>query len=243
MSETLLTATNLHVTFGGVKALSGASIAIDEGEIVALIGPNGAGKSTILKSIFGLTTLEHGAVHWHNHAISPRPKDMVHRGISYVPQGRQLFPSMSVKENIEMGGYTLTRSIRATRMRDVLSIFPDLIKKLNAPARTLSGGQQQMLALARGLMTDPKVLLLDEPTLGLSPKLVQQVFLKLKEINEQRNTALLIVEHNITSLLSIAHRAYILEHGALVQEGTVSEIHASGVLDTIFTKASATKQK
>lgn len=238
MKERLLRAKNLNVSFKGVKALNGASIDLDEGEIVALMGPNGAGKSTIIKSIFGLVDMQIGEIQWHEHTVKPKAHEMVERGIAYVPQGRQIFRDLTIRENLEIGGYILkSGKERKQRIEDVLEIFPDLKKKIGDKARSLSGGQQQMLALARGLMTDPKVLLLDEPTLGLAPKLVKQVFEKIKEINERRNTAILVVEHNIKSLLEISHRAYVLDQGSIVSEGSAQQIQESGILQRIFTKS------
>ncbi|MBI2617908.1 ABC transporter ATP-binding protein [Candidatus Kaiserbacteria bacterium] len=235
--EILLKLENASVHYGGVLALDNATIQIDEGEIVALMGPNGAGKSTIIKSIFGLASPSRGRVEWHETEVVPIPHEMVQRGISYVPQGRQVFTRLSVKENLEIGGYIIhNKKERNRRIEEVLDIFPDLKTKLNASAKTLSGGQQQMLVLARGLMTDPKVLLLDEPTLGLSPKLVKQVFAKIKEINERRKTTILVVEHNLKTLLEIAHRAYVLVRGEIVARGTGRDIEKSGILKKVFTE-------
>lgn len=215
--ETLLKLNDVTVQYGGVTALDKASLAIDEGEIAALMGPNGAGKSTVIKSVFGLAPVLSGEILWHEQKVSPIPHEIVSRGISYVPQGRQVFKSLSVKENLEMGGIVIkSKKLLESRIKDVLEMFPALKNKLSQKAGTLSGGQQQMLALGRGLMTDPKVLLLDEPSLGLSPKLVKEVFQKIKEINERRKTAVLVVEHNIKSLLDIATRAYVLSRGRIV---------------------------
>lgn len=217
MKETLLKLDDVSVHYGGVKALDGVSLAIDEGEIVALMGPNGAGKSTVIKSIFGLAPIKSGKILWHEHEIDPIPHEMARRGIAYVPQGRQIFTSLTVRENLEMGGIVIKdNALLKRQIDDALDFFPALKGKLAAKGRELSGGQQQMLALARGLVIDPKVLLLDEPSLGLAPKIVKEVFAKIKEINERRKTSILIVEHNIQSLLGVAHRAYILAQGRVV---------------------------
>jgi branched-chain amino acid transport system ATP-binding protein len=217
MKEALLKLNDVSVHYGGVKALENVSLSVDEGEIIALMGPNGAGKSTVIKSIFGLAPITHGHVLWHEQKIEPVTHQMAQRGIAYVPQGRQIFTTLTVRENLEMGGAVIKdRALLKKQIEDVLGFFPTLRTKLSAKGRELSGGQQQMLALARGLMTDPKVLLLDEPSLGLAPKIVKEVFTKVKEINERRKTAILIVEHNITSLLDIADRAYILAQGKVV---------------------------
>src|ERR1044072_2047012 len=161
-SELLLQLRDIHVHYGGVKALDGASVAIDEGEVVALMGPNGAGKSTILKTIFGLAPIESGKVYWEGNQFMPFSHEVVRRGISFVPQGRRVFRQLTVLENLEIGGWGISDAkIRKERIESVLELFPALRAKLKAKSGTLSGGQQQMLAIARGLMTDPKVLLLD----------------------------------------------------------------------------------
>lgn len=234
-TETLLQIKNLKVHYGGVKALDGVDVALDEGDIVALMGPNGAGKSTILKALFGLAPIETGQIYWHGEKIIPKSHEIVQRGISFVPQGRQVFKSLTVYENLEMGGYFIeSRDILKSRIEGVLDIFPDLRKKLKQSAGTLSGGQQQMLAIARGLVSDPKVLLLDEPSLGLAPKIVKEVFAKIKEINERRKTSIMIVEHNLHSVLQIVHRAYILDKGLIVTEDQPQNIIESGILEKVF---------
>ncbi len=233
--EILLRLENIHVHYGGVKALDGATVTLDEGEIIALLGPNGAGKSTILKALFGLAPIESGDIYWHEQKIIPKSHEVVERGISFVPQGRQIFKSLSVLENLEMGGFSIkSKSILKSRIQTVLDLFPDLHKKLKEPARNLSGGQQQMVAIARGLMTDPKILLLDEPTLGLSPKIVKEVFKKIKEINQKSNTAIMIVEHNLQSILEIVDRAYVLDKGKVVVEDIPKNILKSNILEKVF---------
>lgn len=234
--ELLLRLENIHVHYGGVKALDGASIALDEGEIVALLGPNGAGKSTILKAIFGLAPVQHGKILWHERAFSPVSYEVVERGIAFVPQGRRVFANLSVEENLEIGGFMIRdKKIVRERKQELFEMFPVLKEKRAAKSGTLSGGQQQMLAVARGLMTDPKVLLLDEPSLGLSPKVVKEVFAFVKDINQKRKTAILVVEHNIKSLLEIADRGYILDKGKVVAEGNPKELVSKGILERVFT--------
>ena len=170
--------------------------------------------------------------------MSPKPHEMVKRGISFVPQGRQIFGSLSVYENLQMGGFSLSdTSDLGSRIDEVLRFFPMLKEKRKARANTLSGGQQQMLAIARGLVTDPKLLLLDEPTLGLAPKIVKEVFEKIKEINRERKIAILVVEHNIVSLLEVVHRGYVLDHGKIIKHGSSQELKSSGILDKIFVGA------
>ncbi len=235
MNDILLKLNNVHVHYGGVKALQGACVSLDEGEIVALMGPNGAGKSTILKAIFGLAPIDSGEVLWHEKKIVPVPHEIVGRGISFVPQGRRVFSHLTVFENLEIGGFTVPdKKLVADRIAEVLEIFPALKHKIKAKSGTLSGGQQQMLAIARGLMTDPKVLLLDEPSLGLAPKIVKEVFETIKRINERHKTAVLVVEHNVKSLFEIVNRAYVLDKGAVVAEGKPRELIASGIFEKVL---------
>lgn len=238
MKETLLNLDDIHVHYGGVKALDGASVSLDEGEVVALMGPNGAGKSTILKAIFGLAPVTGGTVSWEGSAIHPIPHEVVARGIAFVPQGRRVFADLTVEENLEVGGFTVKdKAIVRERIKGLFEMFPILKEKRGAKSGTLSGGQQQMLAIARGLMTDPKVLLLDEPSLGLAPKVVKEVFAFVKEINQKRNTAVMVVEHNIKSLLEIATRGYILDKGKVVAHGSPQELVSKGTLEKVFTGA------
>ncbi len=233
--EILLQLKDIYVHYGGVKALDGASVEIDEGEIVALMGPNGAGKSTILKAIFGLAPIAKGKIFWHEKSFTPISHQVVQRGISFVPQGRRVFTHLTVEENLEIGGFIVKDKNKVRdRIKEVMKTFPILKQKRYAKSGTLSGGQQQMLALARGLMTNPRVLLLDEPSLGLAPKIVKEVFAKIKDINEQHKTAIIVVEHNIKTLLSIADRAYVLDKGKIAKEGTSEEILSSDVLEKVF---------
>ncbi len=234
IKETLLKLDDIHVHYGGVKALNGASVAIDEGEVVALMGPNGAGKSTILKAIFGLAPIESGMISWEGLQFAPVSHEVVNRGIAFVPQGRRVFKHLTVYENLEIGGFNLSSSERKERIENVLNLFPALRTKLKAKSGTLSGGQQQMLAIARGLMTDPKILLLDEPSLGLAPKIVKEVFAKIKEINQRRKTAIIVVEHNLKSLLEITTRAYVLDKGKVVAQGAPAELVNSKILEKVF---------
>ncbi len=233
--ETLLTLKNATIRYGGVTALDGATIELDESEIVALMGPNGAGKSTILKALFGLASLEEGEVFLHNRAIKPVPHEMAARGISYVPQGRQVFKNLTVRENLELGGYALKdrKEIRRT-MEEVLELFPALRAKLFTKAGLLSGGQQQMLAIARGLVGDPRALLLDEPSLGLAPKVVKEVFTLIRDIHKVRRIAILVVEHSIKSILEIATRAYVLSRGKVVLKKDAKETFDQEELERVF---------
>lgn len=233
--EILLQLQNVFVHYGGVRALDGVDVSLDEGEIVALMGPNGAGKSTILKVIFGLTPIYSGKVLWREKLISPVHYEMAKRGVAFVPQGRRVFANMTVQENFEIGGFMIEdRKMINQRIEEILELFPSLKNKLKIKAGTLSGGQQQMLSLGRGLMTDPKILLLDEPSLGLAPKIAKEVFAKIKEINEKHKTAILVVEHNIRSLLEISHRAYILDKGKVAAEGDALDFLESDILGKVF---------
>ncbi len=236
--DTLLRLENASVVYGGIHALQNATVQINEGEIVALMGPNGAGKSTILKAIFGLAPLGTGKVLWHGSVIHPVPHEVVRRGIAFVPQGRRVFSHLTVLENLELGGVIQKDGAELSRkMNEVMEIFPVLRHKKDRSAGTLSGGEQQMLALARGLMIDPKVLLLDEPSLGLAPKIVKEVFQKIKEINDRHKTAIFIVEHNLKSLFEIVNRAYVLDKGAVVAEGDAKKLLASDILKKVFVGA------
>ena len=232
--ETILELRDVKVHYGGVHALDGVNLSLGNGEIVALMGPNGAGKSTVLKAIFGLAPAS-GQILWHGSPIAPVPHEVVGLGIAFVPQGRRVFTSLTVEENLEVGGFLVKdkKELRR-RMGEVMKTFPVLQSKRRARSGTLSGGQQQMLAIARGLMTDPKVLLLDEPTLGLAPNIVREVFAKVREINERHGTSILVVEHNVKSLLSVVHRAYVLDKGKIVKEGTPKELEGSDILEKVF---------
>ncbi len=234
-TESLLQLQDVHVQYGGVKALDGASVELNEGEIVALMGPNGAGKSTILKAIFGLAPIALGKVLWHGKQFHPKSHEVVGRGIAFVPQGRRVFKHLTVEENIEIGAHFVKdRTEVLRRKEEVFAIFPALKHKRKAASGSLSGGQQQMLAIARGLMADPKVLLLDEPSLGLAPKIVKEVFALIHDIHERHKTAIMIVEHNIKSLLEITDRAYVLDKGRVVAKGRSQELIASGILEKVF---------
>ncbi|HYF05184.1 MAG TPA: ABC transporter ATP-binding protein [Patescibacteria group bacterium] len=231
----LLEVENLHVQFGGVKALDGASVYLDVGEIVALLGPNGAGKSTILKSIFGIAPLKSGKIFFEGEVLNSKPHEVVSLGISFVPQGKRVFKNLSVEENLEIVSVHLPdKAVLKHRIHEMYELFPILKDKRKQPSGSLSGGQQQLLAIARGLITQPRVLLLDEPTLGLAPKVVKEVFEKIAEVNQKQKTAIFVVEHNLKSLLQIVDRAYVLSQGTVVAEGDGSEIIHSGILEKVF---------
>lgn len=233
--ETLLELENIHVHYNGVKALNGISLQLNKGEVVALMGPNGAGKSTILKAVFGLVPIEAGAVFCRGERIVPLPYKVAELGIAFVPQGRRVFSHLTVLENMEMGGFMLrNKKILRERVDEMMEIFPSLSVKKNAKAGILSGGEQQMLAIARGVIMDPGVLLLDEPSLGLSPKMVKEVFQKIEEINRKQKTTIMVVEHNIRSVLEISSRIYILDKGKIAFEGASAALLQNGALTKIF---------
>jgi branched-chain amino acid transport system ATP-binding protein len=216
----LLNVEDLHVAYGAIRALQGVSFHIDEGEIVTLIGANGAGKSTTLRTISGLLRPIQGDVVFSGRSITKVPAErIVKLGISQVPEGRQIFSSLTVLENLEMGAFTRNDKgeIQASMDR-VFTSFPRLKERLKQYGGTLSGGEQQMLAMGRGLMSQPKLLLLDEPSMGLAPILVEEIFEIIKRINAQ-GTSILLVEQNAAMALSIANRGYVLETGRIVLEG------------------------
>ncbi len=233
--ENLLELKGISVHYHGVKALDRVDITLKKGEIVALMGPNGAGKSTVLKSIFGIAPLDSGGISFKGRPLSPVVHEMVSLGIVLVPQGRRVFTRLTIEENLEIGGFSLRdKTELKKRMDGVLAAFPVLRTKRKAKARALSGGEQQMLAIARGLVAGPEALLLDEPSLGLSPKIVKEVFAKIKEINVTYGTSIMVVEHNIKSLLEFVDRAYVLDKGRVVAEETPKKLVEGGILEKVF---------
>jgi branched-chain amino acid transport system ATP-binding protein len=231
----LLQLKNIDAYYGGLQALRGVDLTVETGEVVALMGPNGAGKSTILKTVFGLVPHTAGSVYWKGEKIVPVSHEIVSRGISFVPQGRRVFNHLTVEENLEIGGYAVGNRLQLKqRISELMELFPVLRHKRKAKSGTLSGGQQQLLALARGLMTNPELLLLDEPTLGLSPKVVKEIFAAIKDINTRYDTAIMVVEHNIKSVLDIVHRAYILDKGQIVSENSPANLLSSHTLEKVF---------
>jgi branched-chain amino acid transport system ATP-binding protein len=216
----LLELEDVHVHYGKIEALKGISFSVDEGEVVTLIGSNGAGKSTTLRTVSGVRPLTSGSIRFRGEDISRvQAHRRVEMGICQAPEGRGIFPGMSVIENLDMGSYSRPRSQRSEIQADlkrVLDLFPRLAERRNQAGGTLSGGEQQMLAIGRALMASPHVLLLDEPSMGLAPKLVAQIFEIIAEIN-QRGTTILLVEQNAAMALQRADRAYVLETGRIVR--------------------------
>jgi len=221
----LLEVKDLHVSYGAIRALKGVSCQVGEGEIVALIGANGAGKTTTLRTISGLIRPQSGSITYKGQALTKMaPHQIVSMGISQVPEGRRVFTRMTVMENLEMGAYIRNDSANVKAdIKKVFERFPRLEERKNQLAGTLSGGEQQMLAMGRALMSRPVLLLLDEPSMGLAPMLVQEIFSIIKEIN-QAGTTILLVEQNAHMALSIANRAYVLETGEVVLSGPAQDL-------------------
>jgi branched-chain amino acid transport system ATP-binding protein len=221
----LLDIENLTLRYGRIEALHGISITVAEGEIVALIGANGAGKTTTMRAVSGLRPVATGTIKFAGEDITNLRADLrVIRGICQSPEGRGIFPGMTVLENLDMGAYTRRdTSAIASDLDRVFGLFPRLAERRKQPGGTLSGGEQQMLAVGRALMARPKLLLLDEPSMGLAPMVIQQIFEIITEINQQ-GTTILLVEQNAQQALTRAHRAYVLETGKIVQEGTGQEL-------------------
>lgn len=224
MSE-ILSVKNIDVFYDDLPVLRGINLEVKDGEIVLVLGSNGAGKTTLLKTISGLLRPIRGQVHFLGKRVDGlHPYELVRMGMSYVPAERDLFPLMSVMENLEMGTYIArARKSKQERLEFVFQLFPVLKQRRNQLTRTLSGGEQQMLAIGRALMTSPKLLMLDEPSFGLAPKLMLELFKAIKQVNLE-GTAVLIVEQNVRHTLSIAHRAYVLENGNIVLEGASGKI-------------------
>ncbi|MDD2310387.1 MAG: ABC transporter ATP-binding protein [Desulfuromonadaceae bacterium] len=224
----MLTLDKLYVNYGAISALKAVSCNVQQGEIVALIGANGAGKTTILNSVSGIVPTLSGTVTFLGETISGvPPHEIVKRGISQVPEGRRVFANMSVLENLEMGAYIRNdKSAILEEIDQVFVRFPRLLERKKQLAKTLSGGEQQMLAMGRALMSRPKLLLLDEPSMGLAPMLVAQIFAIIQEINAG-GTTVMLVEQNANMALSIAHRAYVLETGEVVLQGDAKELAAN----------------
>jgi len=224
----LLEVKNLEVYYGVINALKGISFEVNEGEIVTLIGANGAGKTTTMQSIIGLIPARHGTVIYNGTDITKMPcHKIVHLGMSQVPEGRRVFQELTVYENLMMGAYSKTDKTQIKQdIENIYTRFPRLAERKNQIAGTLSGGEQQMLAMSRALMIRPKLLMLDEPSMGLSPLLVDQVFEIIKDINKD-GTTILLVEQNAGKSLAISDRAYVLETGSIVLSGTGAELASS----------------
>jgi branched-chain amino acid transport system ATP-binding protein len=224
----LLSIDNLEVRYGGIRALQGVSLHIDRGEIVTLIGANGAGKTTLLRCISGLLHPATGSITWNESQATDLDRlpahEIVGLGISHVPEGRQIFANLTVRENLRLGGYQQTSQKQiAQDMERCFTLFPVLSERRSQRSGTLSGGEQQMLAIGRALMARPKLLLLDEPSLGLAPLIVRKIFQIIREIN-QEGTTLFLVEQNARMALSVAHRGYVLQSGRIIMTDAASRL-------------------
>jgi branched-chain amino acid transport system ATP-binding protein len=216
---TILKLNKIHTFYGGVHALKGISLEVNKGEIVTLIGSNGAGKSTTLKAISGQVKVKEGSIEYNGVNITNlKPHIVAGMGIAHVPEGRRIFPKLTVRENLEMGAFSIKdKEWIASEMNRVFTYFPRLKDRIQQKAGTMSGGEQQMLAIGRGLMSRPKILMLDEPSMGLAPILVQQIFNIIQELNNEGMTVLL-VEQNANQALQIAHRGYVIQTGQIILE-------------------------
>jgi branched-chain amino acid transport system ATP-binding protein len=214
----------LRAGYGAIEVLRGVDLTVAAGEIVALLGSNGAGKSTLNNTVCGLVRPFGGSISFDGQAIAGvSSMRIVEAGLVQVPEGRRVFPNLSVRENLELGSYRRGRASRAKNLEHVLTVFPRLRERLTQFAGTLSGGEQQMLAIGRGMMSEPKLLILDEPSLGLSPLLVEEMFTLIGRLN-QEGLAILLVEQNVVQSLAIAHRAYVLENGRIALSGNAGDL-------------------
>ncbi len=227
----MLSVSNLSVGYKGLLAIQDVSFEVNKGEIVSLIGSNGAGKTTMLKTILGLLKPTKGEIRLNGQVISGRPAyDVVKKKISLVPEGRRLFPRLSVKDNLVLGAYTVdSKDQIAESMETVLRLFPWIKERSDQRAGTLSGGEQQQVAIARGLMSRPDLLMLDEPSLGVMPKLITEIFRTVERITRE-GVSVLLVEQNVFEALKVCHRAYVLQTGRIVMEGTGSELSQSDLV-------------
>ncbi|MET0209017.1 MAG: ABC transporter ATP-binding protein [Variovorax sp.] len=226
----LLEIAGLRGGYGRVEVLRGVDLNVNAGEMVALLGSNGAGKSTLNKMVCGLTPAWSGSVRFDGHDLSgAHYRDVVKSGLIQVPEGRKVFPNLSVRENLELGSFTRARERRAANLEKVFGIFPRLKERIRQDAGTMSGGEQQMLAIGRGLMAEPVLLILDEPSLGLSPLLVEEMFTLIRRLRDE-GLAVLLVEQNVGQSLEIADRAYVLENGSVRFSGLPQELLGSDEL-------------
>ncbi len=230
----MLEVTDLHAGYGAFQVLQGVSIAVGPGEIVAVLGANGVGKTTLNRALSGLIAARQGRVRFAGDDITGLDSsDIVARGLIHVPEGRKIFADLSVRDNLLLGAYRRASSTRAANLARVLDIFPRLAERLGQRAGTMSGGEQQMLAIGRGLMSEPRLLILDEPSLGLSPLLTEQLFNLIGRLHDS-GLAILLVEQNVVQSLAIAGRAYVLEHGQVTLSGDATQIAADPRLKSAY---------
>lgn len=236
MSEAILKIRNIESFYGPIMAIRGVSLEVRPGQIVSILGANGAGKTTLMKTISGVMDPEKGTITFDGEEIQgSEPHKVVQKGIVHVPEGREVFPLLTVDENLTLGAYTATDKAQIERDRElVFSYFPILKERRGQEAGTLSGGQQQMLAIGRGLMANPRIMLLDEPSLGLSPLLVQEIFSILKRLNEEQNMTMMLVEQNASAALNLAHHGYVMEVGRIVMDGSAQALMASEDIQNFY---------
>ena len=233
-SSALLQVQGLHAGYGETSVLRGIDLSVASGEVVAVLGSNGVGKSTLNRALSGVLRARQGTIHLDGEDISGRkPSTIVGHGLIHVPEGRRIFPNMSVRENLDLGSYRRARGRRAQNRERVLTIFPRLRERQGQLAGTLSGGEQQMLAVGRGLMAEPKLLILDEPSLGLSPLLVEELFALIARIRDD-GIAVLLVEQNVMQSLEIADRAYVLAEGSFVMSGSAAALADDPALKSAY---------
>lgn len=233
--DAILEVENVDLGYGTLKVVFGASLRVARGELVGLVGGNGSGKSTILRAVSGMITPFSGRILFDGEEIrGARPHQMAAKGLAHVPMGRQLFPNMSVRENLLLGAYLpAARSNRVENLERVETLFPDLVKQSSAMAGALSGGQQQMVAIARALMLGPKMLIMDEPSLGLSPFLVKEVMAAIRRV-AQIGLPILLVEQNVKQVLAVSHRTYVLENGRQVLDGPSAELQGHPMIKKAY---------
>jgi branched-chain amino acid transport system ATP-binding protein len=233
-AETLLAVRNLCAGYGETEVLRGVDLTIAPGEIVAVLGSNGVGKSTLNRTLSGVLRARAGSIDFEGHDLSrDKPQEIVARGLIHVPEGRRVFPNLSVGENLDLGSYRRGMQRRAQNRERVFAIFPRLYERRTQRAGTLSGGEQQMLAIGRGLMAEPKLMIMDEPSLGLSPLLVEELFALIKRINAD-GVSILLVEQNVVQSLELANRAYILAEGRIVMSGRAEDIGSNPELKRAY---------
>jgi branched-chain amino acid transport system ATP-binding protein len=230
----MLEAKDLVTGYGGVPILRGVSLTVEPREVVAVLGANGVGKTTLNRAISGLNVVMSGSIHFEGDVISRlTPPQIVERGLIHVPEGRKIFPNMNVRENLELGSYRRGKPNRARNLEKMFDIFPRLRERTDQLAGTLSGGEQQMLAIGRGLMAEPKLLILDEPSLGLSPLLVEELFALIARIASE-GLAVMLVEQNVVQSLDLATRAYVLENGAVAMQGLAADLKRDPALEKTY---------
>ena len=240
----MLKVDDIHVYYGSIHAVKGVSFEVNEGEIVTLIGANGAGKSTVLNTVSGLLHPRTGSVQFMDHDLKGiAPHKIVEKGLAQVPEGRRIFLQMTVEENLEMGAYTQPSSSVAPGIADVYKRFPRLEERRRQVAGTLSGGEQQMLAMGRALMSSPKLLMLDEPSMGLAPLVVDEVFKAIVKVNQQTNLSVLLIEQNARIALNVSNYAYVIERGQINFHGPAAELRSDPRITEAYLGKFAKKQR